>query len=132
MVMTDPLGDMLTRIRNGQQAKKATIVSPNSRLRANVLDVLKREGYIRNYSSSEVRPGISELTIELKYLEGEPVIKAISRVSKPGRRVYAKIADLPRHYNGLGISILSTPQGVMSDTEARAANVGGEILCRVF
>jgi small subunit ribosomal protein S8 len=132
MVMTDPLGDMLTRIRNGQQARKSTVVSPKSRLRVYVLDVLKREGYIRSYSTAEVRPGISELTIELKYLEGEPVIKAISRVSKPGRRVYTKIADLPRHFNGLGISILSTPQGVMSDTEARAANVGGEVLCRVF
>jgi small subunit ribosomal protein S8 len=130
--MTDPLGDMLTRIRNGQQARKASVVSPKSRLRVNVLDVLKREGYIRSYASAEVRPGISELTIELKYLEGEPVIKAISRVSKPGRRVYAKIADLPRQFNGLGISILSTPQGVMSDTEARVANVGGEVLCRVF
>jgi small subunit ribosomal protein S8 len=97
-----------------------------------VLDVLKREGYIRNFSSSLVRPGISELLIELKYAGGEPVIREISRISKPGRRVYSKIKDLPRVYNGLGISILSTPRGVLSDHEARVANVGGEVLCRVF
>ena len=122
---------MLTRIRNGQKAGKATIVSPASKLRANVLEVLKREGYIRGYSS-ETAARDSELKIELKYLEGEPVIREITRVSKPGRRVYSKIAELPRVYNGLGISILSTPRGVMSDNEARAANVGGEVLCRVF
>jgi small subunit ribosomal protein S8 len=132
MSLTDPLGDMLTRIRNGQRANKATIVSPASRLRANVLEVLKREGYIRGYSKVDVRPGIAELSIELKYYEGQPVIKEISRVSKPGRRVYSKIADLHRIANGLGISILSTPRGVMSDAEARAQNVGGEVLCEVF
>ena len=132
MVMTDPLGDLLTRIRNVQRAGKATVESPNSKFRANVLEVLKREGYIRSYAKREVRPGVAELLIELKYLEGEPVIREIDRVSKPGRRVYSKIADLQRVYNGLGISILSTPRGVMSDTEARAANVGGEVLCRVF
>ena len=132
MVMTDPLGDMLTRIRNGQRAGKNAITSPASKLRVNVLDVLKREGYIRNYKAAAVRPGLNELTIELKYHDGTPVIKEIDRVSKPGRRVYAKIADLPRIYGGLGISILSTPRGVMSDVEARAANVGGEVLCRVF
>jgi small subunit ribosomal protein S8 len=132
MVMTDPLGDMLTRIRNGQRAGKSAITSPASKLRVNVLDVLKREGYIRNYKAAPVRPGLNELTIELKYHDGAPVIKEIDRVSKPGRRVYAKIADLPRIYGGLGISILSTPRGVMSDVEARAANVGGEVLCRVF
>ena len=132
MSMSDPVGDLLTRIRNGQRASKHAITSPGSRLRSNVLDVLKREGYIRNYSESELRRGINELRIELKYHEGEPVIREIKRVSKPGRRVYAKIKDLPRVYNGLGISILSTPRGVMSDSEARAANVGGEVLCMVF
>ena len=132
MALSDPLGDMLTRIRNGQSAKMAAIHSPSSKLRRNVLEVLKREGYIRGYSREQVRPGISELKIELKYVDGEPVIREISRVSKPGRRIYSKLADLPRVYNGLGISILSTPRGVMSDGEARAAKVGGEILCRVF
>ncbi len=132
MAMSDPLGDMLTRIRNGQRAGDPSVRAPGSRLRANVLDVLKREGYIRNFTTSQVRPGISELVIELKYAAGEPVIREIARVSKPGRRVYSKIKDLPREYNGLGISILSTPRGVLSDQEARAANVGGEVLCRVF
>ena len=132
MSMTDPLGDMLARIRNGQRANKSTIVSPASGLRVNVLEVLKREGYIRGYSKAELRPGVAELTIELKDHEGKPVISEISRVSKPGRRVYSKIADLPRVANGLGISILSTPRGVMSDAEARTANVGGEVLCQVF
>ncbi|MEW5729266.1 MAG: 30S ribosomal protein S8 [Pseudomonadota bacterium] len=132
MSMTDPLGDMLARIRNGQRANKNAVTSPASKLRANVLDVLKREGYIRGYSQSDVRAGVSELTIELKYHEGKPVITEIARVSKPGRRVYSKIADLPRVANGLGICILSTPRGVMSDTEARAQNVGGEVLCKVF
>ena len=132
MSMSDPLGDMLTRIRNAQRSNHTVCVAPGSRLRANVLDVLKREGYIRGFSTEELRPGVSQLRIELKYNEGEPVIKEINRVSKPGRRVYAKIKELPRVYAGLGISILSTPQGVMSDAEARAANVGGEVLCRVF
>jgi small subunit ribosomal protein S8 len=131
-MMTDPLGDMLTRIRNGQMAKKSKVTAPASRLRANVLEVLQREGYIRGYSEAETRPGVAELTIELKYHEGQPVIRDISRVSKPGRRVYSKIKDLPRISNGLGISILSTPRGVMSDAEARVANVGGEVLCQVF
>jgi small subunit ribosomal protein S8 len=132
MTMSDPLGDMLTRIRNAQRARSSVVVSPASSLRANVLDVLKREGYIRGFSKVDVRPGVSELKIELKYTDGEPVIKEINRVSKPGRRIYSKIADLPKVYNGLGIAILSTPRGVMSDNEARAANVGGEVLCRVF
>jgi small subunit ribosomal protein S8 len=132
MSMTDPLGDMLTRIRNGQRAHQSVIQSPASKIRANVLEVLQREGYIRGYSREEVRPGVAELKIELKYVDGEPVIREITRVSKPGRRIYSKIADLPRVYNGLGIAILSTPRGVMSDNEARAANVGGEVLCRVF
>jgi len=131
MSISDPLGDMLTRIRNGQRAKLSTIKSPASRLRANVLTVLEREGYIRGFETAEVSPGIAEIRIELKYHDGAGVIREITRVSKPGRRVYAKIKDLPRVYNGLGISILSTPQGVMSDAEARAANVGGEVLCQV-
>ena len=132
MTMSDPLGDMLTRIRNGQRAQKHAIVAPSSRLRANVLEVLQREGFIRGYSETELRKGIAELRIELKYHEGEPVIRQIRRVSKPGRRIYSKINDLPRVFNGLGISILSTPRGVLSDSEARAANVGGEVLCMVF
>ena len=132
MSMTDPLADLFTRIRNGQRAHKETIVAPASRLRSNVLEVLKNEGYIRGYSQYEVRPGISEIKIELKYHEGDPVIREINRISTPGRRVYSKIKDLPRIYNGLGISILSTPRGVMSDSEARDANVGGEVLCQVF
>ena len=132
MTMSDPLGDLLTRIRNGQRAHKSAIESPSSRFRSNVLEVLQREGFIRGYSETELKTGISELRIELKYHEGEPVIREIHRVSKPGRRVYSKIKDLPSVYNGLGISILSTPQGVLSDSEARAANVGGEVLCTVF
>jgi small subunit ribosomal protein S8 len=132
MTMSDPLGDMITRIRNGQRTQKSVVMAPASQLRMNVLDVLKREGYIRDFSRAEVSPGIAEIRIELKYAEGEPVIKELRRVSKPGRRVYSKIKDLPRVYNGLGISILSTPRGVMSDNEARAANVGGEVLCTVF
>ena len=132
MSLSDPLGDMLTRIRNGQKAGKATIVSPASKVRASVLDVLKREGYIRGYQQSDGDSGGIEFRIELKYHEGHPVIRDIARVSRPGRRVYSKVAEIPRVFNGLGISILSTPRGVMSDNEARAANVGGEILCRVF
>jgi small subunit ribosomal protein S8 len=132
MTMSDPLGDMLTRIRNGQRARQAVVASPASKVRANVLEVLKREGYIRGYSREDLRPGVAELKIELKYVDGEPVIREIARVSKPGRRIYSRIADLPRTYNGLGIAILSTPRGVLSDNEARAARVGGEVLCRVF
>ena len=132
MSLSDPLGDMLTRIRNAQRSRHSACIAPNSRLRQNVLEVLKREGFIRGFATEDVRPGVSLIRIELKYNEGEPVIKEISRVSKPGRRVYAKIKELPRVYAGLGISILSTPRGVMSDAEARAANVGGEVLCRVF
>jgi small subunit ribosomal protein S8 len=130
--MTDPVGDLLTRIRNGQRANKATITTPASKLRENLLTVLEREGYIRGFERYSVRDGIDELKVELKYNEGEPVITKIERISKPGRRVYAKIADLQKVYNGLGISILSTPRGVMSDAEARTANVGGEVLCQVF
>jgi small subunit ribosomal protein S8 len=132
MAMSDPLGDMLTRIRNGQRIGKSKVRAPASNLRSNVLDVLKREGYIRDYRKHDQRPGIAELEIELKYHDGSPVIQEISRISRPGQRVYSKIKELPTYYNGLGITILSTPRGVMSDQEARAANVGGEVLCRVF
>jgi small subunit ribosomal protein S8 len=132
MAMTDPLGDLLTRIRNAQRARQSRCTAPASKLRENVLDVLKREGFIRAWKTEDLRPGIRVIAIELKYSEGEPAIKEITRVSKPGRRVYSKIKELPKFYNGLGISILSTPRGVMSDLEARAANVGGEVLCRVF
>ena len=128
MSFSDPVGDLLTRIRNAQKARLSSVQTPASKLRGNVLDVLKREGYIRDYSRSEQQAGMAEFKVELKYHDGEPVIREISRISKPGRRVYSKIADLPRIYNGLGISILSTPRGVMSDNEARAANVGGEVL----
>lgn len=132
MSMSDPLGDMITRIRNAQRSRHANCVAPASKLQANVLEALKREGFIRGYSAEELRPGVAQLRIELKYAEGEPVIKEITRVSKPGRRVYSKIKELPRVYAGLGVSILSTPRGVLSDGEARAANVGGEVLFRVF
>ncbi len=132
MVMTDPLGDMLTRIRNGQRARKSTIKSPYSKLRENVLNVMKQEGYIRGFQRRDVKKGIAELDIELKYHEGEPAIREVSRVSTPGRRVYSGVDSMPRVYNGLGIAILSTHRGVMSDGEARAANVGGEVLCKVF
>ena len=132
MSLSDPLGDMLTRIRNAQSARQSKCIAPASRLRENVLEVLKREGYIRAWRTAQLRPGVAQIEIELKYSEGEPAIKEITRISKPGRRVYSKIKELPKFYNGLGIQILSTPRGVMSDNEARAANVGGEVLCRVF
>lgn len=132
MSMSDPLGDMLTRIRNGQQANKSAVNAPASKLRANVLEVLKREGYIRGFEKVTGDSGFDELRIELKYFDGKPVISKIKRVSTPGRRVYSGVNDLPKVFNGLGISILTTPRGVMSDAEARDANVGGEILCTVF
>ncbi|MGZ0186435.1 MAG: 30S ribosomal protein S8 [Alphaproteobacteria bacterium] len=132
MSLSDPLGDMLTRIRNGQRAGQSTISSPSSKLRANVLSVLKREGYIRDFQVTDLDGGKAELAIELKYYEGEGVIRTIQRVSKPGRRVYSKIDDLKPIRNGLGIAILSTPSGVLSDHEARQRNVGGEVLCQVF
>jgi small subunit ribosomal protein S8 len=132
MSLNDPLGDMLTRIRNAQMRSKSKVSTPGSTLRANVLEVLKTEGYIRDYSSTEVGNGRTEFEIELKYFDGEPVIKEIARVSKPGRRVYKAVRDLPRIHNGLGIAILSTPKGVMADHDARDQNVGGEILCTVF
>jgi len=129
--MTDPLGDMLTRIRNGQQARKDSILTPASKLRANVLDVLQREGYIRGYTEEELA-GQKGLRIELKYFEGQPAIQHLARVSKPGRRVYSASRELPRIRNGLGITIVSTPRGVLSDAEARDQNVGGEVLAEVF
>lgn len=132
MAMTDPLGDMIARIHNAQMRKKSKVVTPASRLRRSVLDVLKNEGFIRGYSSIEHKNGRAEIEIELKYFEGTPVIREIARVSKPGRRVYASVKALPRINNGLGVAILSTPKGVMADHEARDANVGGEILCTVF
>ena len=132
MSMSDPLGDMLSRIRNGQRARMKSVTSPASGLRSNVLSVLESEGYIRGFSDAELGPGKRELTIELKYSDGEPAIREIKRVSRPGQRVYSKIKDLRTVYGGLGISILSTPKGVMSDAQARENNVGGEILCRVF
>jgi small subunit ribosomal protein S8 len=132
MTMSDPLGDMLTRIRNGQRRRKDTVVSPASRFSANVLDVLVREGYIRGYEREPGENGRAEIKIELKYYDGQAVIKRIWRISKPGCRVYSSIGDLPRIQDGLGISIVSTPRGVMSDTEARVAKVGGEVLCGVI
>jgi small subunit ribosomal protein S8 len=132
MSMTDPLGDMLTRIRNGQQAKKDSILTPASKLRARVLDVLQREGYIRGYSEADSGTATAALRIDLKYFEGKPAIQHVARVSKPGRRVYSGATELPRVRNGLGIVIVSTPKGVLSDAEAREANVGGEVLCQVF
>lgn len=132
MVMTDPLGDMFTRIRNGQRARKGSVVVPASRLRERVLDVLQREGYIRGYTGEAVRAGVAQLIVELKYSEGAPAIQEIARVSKPGRRTYCKCDDLPRYYSGLGVGIVSTSQGVMSDSEAREARLGGEILGKVF
>lgn len=132
MAMNDPLGDMLSRIRNAQLRNKAKVSTPGSKLRATVLEVLKSEGYIRGYALVEHKNGRSELEIELKYFDGEPVIREIARVSKPGRRVYVAVKSLPRINNGLGVAILSTPKGVMADHAARDANVGGEILCTVF
>jgi len=131
MPMTDPLGDMLTRIRNGQQARKDSILTPASKLRANVLDVLQREGYIRGYTEEELA-GQKGLRIELKYFEGQPAIQHVARVSRPGRRVYSGSQELPRIRNGLGMTIVSTPRGVLSDAEARDQNVGGEVLAEVF
>ncbi|WP_455480302.1 30S ribosomal protein S8 [Bartonella sp. B12(2025)] len=132
MSMSDPLGDMLTRIRNALGRKKNKVVTPASKLRARVLDVLQYEGYIRGYNQVNLGDGKSEIEIELKYVEGLAAIREISRVSKPGRRVYVSSKSLPQVANGLGISILSTPKGVMADHEAREQNVGGELLCRVF
>ena len=132
MAMNDPLGDMLSRIRNAQMRHKGKVSTPGSRLRAHVLDVLQAEGYIRGYSTTDYGNGRTEFEIELKYYDGEPVIRQIERVSKPGRRVYSAVTAMPRVGNGLGIVIVSTPRGVMADHSAREQNVGGEVLCRVF
>jgi small subunit ribosomal protein S8 len=132
MNVTDPIGDLLARIRNAQQRGKSKVTTPASKLRERLLEVLQQEGYIRGFSVAQHEGGKAEIEIELKYFDGEPVIKKIQRVSKPGRRVYASVETLPVVYRGLGISIVSTSKGVMSDTEARANNVGGEVLCAVF
>jgi small subunit ribosomal protein S8 len=132
MASNDPVGDMIARIRNAAMRKRAKVVTPASKMRQRVLDVLQAEGYIRGYSRSLTPQGFAEFEIELKYYDGEPVIAEIARISKPGRRVYSSIDDLKPVKNGLGISILSTSKGVMSDTAARDANVGGEVLCRVY
>ena len=132
MTMTDPLGDMLTRIRNAQMRGKSTVSTPASKLRGWVLDVLEAEGFIRGYSRVDHGGGKSEFEVHLKYHEGHPVIHEIQRVSTPGRRVYSSARGIPAVRNGLGVSILSTPKGVMSDASARENNVGGEVLCRVF
>ncbi|MGB8739194.1 MAG: 30S ribosomal protein S8 [Xanthobacteraceae bacterium] len=131
MPMNDPVGDLLTRIRNAQMRNKSKVSSPGSKLRESLLEVLKNEGYIRGYAVVE-KDGRSELEIELKYFDGAPVIREIERVSKPGRRVYTSARNMPRINNGLGVTIVSTPKGVMADHDARDANVGGEILCTVF
>ncbi|WP_102226359.1 30S ribosomal protein S8 [Acidimangrovimonas sediminis] len=132
MSVNDPIGDMLTRIRNAQLRGKSTVSTPASKLRAWVLDVLADEGYIRGYEKADTANGQGELIISLKYFEGTPVIRELQRVSKPGRRVYAGAKEVPAVRNGLGVSIISTPKGVMSDANARSANVGGEVLCTVF
>ena len=132
MQVNDPIGDLIARINNAQMRKKPKVSTPGSRLRVSVLDVLKSEGFIRGYASVDHSDGRSELEIELKYFDGEPVIREMSRVSKPGRRVYVAVRNLPRINNGLGVAILSTPKGVMADHDAREANVGGEVLCTVF
>ena len=132
MVMNDPIGDLLARIRNAQMRKRNAVMSPASKLRAWVLDVLKSEGFIRGYQDVQDHEGKKNIQIDLKYFDGQPVIKELKRVSTPGRRVYANVKGIPRVRQGLGIAIISTPKGVMSDSEARATNVGGEVLCTVF
>ena len=132
MVMNDPIGDLLARIRNAQMRKRNAVMTPASKLRAWVLDVLKSEGFIRGYQDVQDQEGRKNLQIDLKYFDGQPVIKELKRVSTPGRRVYANVKGIPRVRQGLGIAIISTPKGVMSDSEARATNVGGEVLCTVF
>jgi small subunit ribosomal protein S8 len=132
MAVNDPIGDLITRIRNAGMRKKSKLSAPNSKLRASVLEVLKTEGYIRDFATVEHKDGRNEVEIELKYFEGQPAIREIERVSKPGRRVYVSVRNLPRINNGLGIAIVSTPKGVMADHAARDANVGGEILLTVF
>jgi len=132
MVMNDPIGDLLARIRNAQMRNRTAVMAPASKLRSWVLDVLKSEGFIRGYQAVQDEEGKNNLQIDLKYFDGRPVIKEIKRISTPGRRVYAGVKDIPRVRQGLGIAIISTPKGVMSDSKARATNVGGEVLCTVF
>ena len=132
MTVSDPLGDMLTRIRNAQMRSRPKVSTPASKLRERVLEVLKDEGYIRGYSRIDYTGGKSEIEIELKYFDGQPVIREIKRISSPGRRVYSSVSEIPTIANGLGVAILSTPKGVMSDSQARRENVGGEVLCSVF
>ena len=132
MSASDPISDLLTRIRNAQERGKAKVTSPASRLRERVLEVLQHEGFIRGFTTVQQGSGKAEIEIELKYFDGAPVIRELQRVSKPGRRVYASVDTLPTVFNGMGISILSTPKGVMSDADARTQNVGGEVLCTVF
>jgi small subunit ribosomal protein S8 len=132
MALSDPIGDMLTRIRNAQLRRRDNCSTPASTLRGRVLDVLKSEGFIRGYTESKADNGVAEFQIELKYSENVPVIRTIERVSRPGRRVYASVKNIPSVANGLGVSILSTPKGVMADHEAKSQNLGGEVLCRVF
>jgi small subunit ribosomal protein S8 len=132
MALSDPIGDMLTRIRNAQLRRKSSVATPASTLRGRVLDVLQAEGFIRGYSETQADNGTAEYQIELKYSDNTPVIRTIERVSRPGRRVYASVRNIPTVANGLGVSILSTPRGVMADHEAKAQNLGGEVLCRVF
>jgi len=132
MQVNDPVGDLIARINNAQMRKKPKISTPGSRLRVSVLEVLKNEGFIRGYTSVDHSDGRSEIEVELKYFDGQPVIRSVQRVSKPGRRVYASVDAMPRVADGLGITIVSTPQGVMADHEARERNVGGEVLCKVF
>jgi small subunit ribosomal protein S8 len=132
MSVNDPIGDMLARIRNAQERGKSKVAVPHSRLRENVLNVLQSEGFIRGFAVVQQGGNKAEIEVELNYFDGAPVIRELNRVSKPGRRVYVSVGTLPTVYNGLGISILSTPKGVMSDSDARAQNVGGEVLCTVF
>ena len=132
MTLTDPIGDMFTRIRNGQMRLLETVQIPSSNFRKNILEILKSEGFIKNYYIEKLENNKINLKINLKYFEGNPVIKEIKRISKPGRRVYSRATSIPRVMNGLGLAILSTPKGVMSDTEARKNNIGGEIICKVF
>ena len=132
MTMSDPLSDMLTRLRNGQHAGKRLVRVPASKLRTRVLEVLEREGFIGGFTQTQIRDGIAELEVSLRYDRGRPVIRGISRVSKPGLRIYSGSKEIPAVNNGLGISIISTPVGVLADHEAREKNVGGEILCQVY
>lgn len=132
MSLSDPIGDLLTRIRNGQMARHSAVTSPNSKKRRAVLDVLQKEGFIRGYSEEEVRKGVSELRVELKYFDGQPVIRELKRISRPGLRNYTSVKTMPRVHNGLGVSIVSTSQGVMTDADARERNIGGEVMAQVF